>query len=154
MGTCDYQARIGAFFDEELGIQERLEVGSHVLSCPVCQAELASLKRLSRTLAEAVRPEASAAFMQRLHRSVQAQSDMSLLRTAYTLLAVAASLFLGLSLWAGQILPTAAPSASMGGADWESYVEHPQAAVMGNVSQEVVVAMDIRSSLGGDEVHE
>ena len=95
MANCEQQVRLTAYYDGEFSPSERTGVEEHVRHCPACQAELASMRRLSGLLspAGAVRPgadELSPAALDRLHRSVDDLPIATLTRLAWPLAAAAA----------------------------------------------------------------
>ena len=53
------QSKLGAYLDGELSERSRLEVETHLVSCPDCQQELESLRQLSYLLHTAPQPEFS-----------------------------------------------------------------------------------------------
>jgi len=51
------QSKLGAYLDGELNQRSRMEVETHLVSCPDCQKELESLRQLSYLLHTAPQPE-------------------------------------------------------------------------------------------------
>ncbi len=138
MASCKVHDRIGPYFDGEVSAQERHEIDQHLLDCADCQRELTGIQNLSRRLAGASVPQLSMGFVGRVGAKAKAQRDMGLLRTAYSLLAVAASLFLAVALWteqSGMIVSDQGTQES-----WESVAKNPTAAASGTLYPEVVLA--------------
>ena len=123
MSTCDLLARIGAYYDGEVGAEERRRIEAHLASCPVCPEELAGLRALSGRLAAAAGPQLTQDVIGRIQARIDGEVNRSLLRTARTLLALAACLFLAFTIWAWQVGSVAAEPA----AAWEAVAVSPQA---------------------------
>jgi anti-sigma factor RsiW len=123
MSTCHLLARIGAYYDGEIGAEERRRIEAHLASCPVCRQELAGLRALSERLASATGPKLARDVIGRIQGRIEGELNRSLLRTARTLLALAACLFLAFTVWAWQVGPVAARPA----AAWETVAVSPQA---------------------------
>ena len=101
MMECKHAQQMSAYHDGEIPEPSRAALAEHVRGCPVCAAELSRLDRLSRLIRTAGRPEMSPQALERLHRSVDLQPKVALLRMAEAFTAVAAAilLFSGVCLW-------------------------------------------------------
>ena len=48
----EIKARIGAFIDNELKEEQKIEIGAHLLACPECSAETEAIKRQDSLMKE------------------------------------------------------------------------------------------------------
>jgi len=104
MMECKHAQQMSAYHDGEVPDPSRAALAEHVRGCPVCAAELSRLERLSLLIRTARPPywrEMSAQALKRLHRSVDLQPKVALLRVAgvFTAAAAAILLFSGVWLW-------------------------------------------------------
>jgi anti-sigma factor RsiW len=151
MNSCAFLARIGAYDDGEAGAQERRRIEAHLAVCPACRAELLSLRALSKRLAAATGPALATEALGALHARLDLQFSRPLLRTARTLLALAACLLVACTLWAWQVRSASAGPA----AAWEDLAVNPQPDAAAGANPQVAMATWIVQDLnaGGRDAH-
>ena len=144
MNICPLRSRVGAYYDHEMPAGEWLEMQAHLGHCAACQGELAGLERLSAQLQSVALPPATADVWGHLQNRIAQQNERGLLHTAYSLLALAASLFVVVSLWVQQMNIN---TASQPVTSWElTAVNYPTEA-SANASLEVATAQWIFEDL-------
>ena len=99
MTECKQAQQVSAYHDGELSGPSRIALEEHLRECPICAAELARLNRLSLLIRGAGRPEMPREALDRLHRSVDLQPRIAVLRMAEAFAAVAALILLLSSAW-------------------------------------------------------
>ena len=151
MKTCEFLTRMGAYYDNEVSAGERAELQTHVATCAVCLEELAGLGRLSVQLQSMAWPRVSPQVQERLQYQIQKQKERGLLHTAYSLLALAASLFVVLSLWVQQIGPG---STSQAVPAWELTAANYPTETSVSSNQEVATAQWIFEDLSRRDASE
>lgn len=105
MVDCENQVRLDAYHDGELSPAERLIVEAHLRDCPVCAAELAAIRRMSRAFAGAETTQPSHEQLLQLARSVRAEpSDDRMLLRLFRRIAIAAAALLACALAGGIFL--------------------------------------------------
>jgi anti-sigma factor RsiW len=147
MSACDFLPRLDAYYDGAVRIEEQRQIEAHLDTCAQCRQELASLEALSKRLAMAQGPELSAPMIGRLRESIDAQSSRGLLRTARTLLALAACLLLACTIWAWSAGSSAAEPAPA----WETAAVNPQPDTAASTNPQVAMATWIVQDLGSGE---
>jgi anti-sigma factor RsiW len=145
MSTCEFLARIGPYYDGEVGPAERRQIETHLAACPACRRELAELGRLSGQFASAALPVWPAEARDRLHARLAMQFSRGSLRTARAMLALAACLLLACSLWAWQVRSAGAAEA----APWEVLAGNPQPDSNAAANPQVATAKWIVQDLSG-----
>jgi len=103
MMECRQADRLSAYYDGELPEPARVAVEEHIRGCPACAAELGRLQRLSQLVRAAGRSEMPPQALDRLHRSLDLQPKIAILRMAEVFAAVAASILLFSSVWLWRI---------------------------------------------------
>ena len=113
MVVCkEYEARISALIDDELGARERIEVLEHIAQCPACKAyweDLLSVRDALRAPEQTVPAGFADAVMARVRETAQEKtSDKKMLRSPQwkrfaALAACCAVVVLGI--WAADIAP-------------------------------------------------
>lgn len=97
---CAFLTSLGAFHDDQLPADQKAAVTHHLATCGVCQTELAALRELSAQLTALPEMPLTSEFRQRLQQAWNdQQNDRSAIRMAYSLLAMAACLFISFTLW-------------------------------------------------------
>ena len=128
MADCPYEILLGAHLDRELDESRRRDLESHLSHCPTCANELRELQEMrSLIVASAGKsPELSGDGLARLHASVDAQAERSLLRFAEALSGVAAAVLIvaSASLWV--MGSQAHASDPVTPAQWETAAISPQ----------------------------
>src|SRR3954447_23427655 len=104
--SCEHEAQVQAYHDDELSPQARVDVEAHLRDCADCQSLLEELRTVSRLLSEAPLPEMREAAVGRFygawHRAA-AGSDRAVRRiTGWLTAAAAAVLIVGLARTPGQ----------------------------------------------------
>jgi anti-sigma factor RsiW len=102
MDACPINS-LSAFIDGELAPTEQERVAAHVAQCGACQAEVRSLRELSRAFAayhfEDLRPQERA----NLHRQLDEQVDAPIWRLGGALGLIAASVLVVAATWLAAI---------------------------------------------------
>lgn len=95
MNTCNQTTQVHRYHDGQMNAQDAQAYEHHLQACPVCQAELASLREMSSLFAEASLPELSELSRARLHQAVDQRMNLAqergVLRLAQWLSAAAAA---------------------------------------------------------------
>ena len=105
MVDCENRVRLDAYHDGELSPAERSGIEAHLRDCPSCAAELAAMRRMSVSFADAAPREPSHGQLLELARSVHAEpSDARMLLRLFRGTAVAAAVLLGCALAAAAYL--------------------------------------------------
>jgi anti-sigma factor RsiW len=78
---------------------ERALVTAHLSECPACQLVITRLSAMSRLFAEAPRERLSQIARARLNRRMEAVMDRGMLRLAWTMSGLAASVLVICSVW-------------------------------------------------------
>jgi len=146
MPECNYSSQIAAYYDRQLPMAAQQAISAHLPNCAPCQAQLQWLRQLSQQLAGAAAPPAPADFMYRLHARIDGEGERTLLRTAYSLLSLAACLLLAITLWMQRPGQAAAESTLA----WETTAANPQS----DTTQEIALAQWIVQDLSGGKAHE
>src|SRR2546423_12385695 len=89
--SCDFNARVMAWYDDELAASERAAVEAHLTTCAECAAFAASLRATSRMIVEAPRASMGADARKRLEQAWWAARDRGVLHLAEWLTAAAAA---------------------------------------------------------------
>ena len=124
MMECKHAQQMSAYHDGEIPEPSRAALAEHVRGCPVCAAELSRLERLSGLIRTAGRPQMSAQALKRLHRSVDLQPKVALLRVAEVFTAVAAAILLFSGVWLWRLSATSASAEQI--PLWETVAIAPQ----------------------------
>ena len=122
---CNFSGVVDAYHDGELSPAERERFERHLGQCAACAEELASLRAISRRLAEAPLPAMPPGLLERLRREAPARSgrrreDRAVLRIAEVLTAAAAAVLIAGTF--GLLRPSsqpAPPTARGPVAEWE-----------------------------------
>jgi anti-sigma factor RsiW len=109
---CGFSEQLEAYHDGELPSAAASALEAHLPTCPACTSRLAELAQMSNLFAAASVPHLSQISLHRLHHKVADEMDRGLVRLAWGLSAVAASIMVVASAWLMQIkpVPTAAPT--------------------------------------------
>jgi anti-sigma factor RsiW len=99
MASCGFENKIAAYHDGELDAAQRANVEMHLGQCEDCRRALSELRAMSGLFATSEQPRLSQISRYRLHRSVDAAMDQGLLRLAWTMSGIAASVVLLGSAW-------------------------------------------------------
>ncbi len=146
MRACERSRRLNAYHDGELSGEECAVLEKHLRECPSCAQELTRLRRLSGLFAAVEMPGISSDVLDRLRGRVGAVRDVSLLRTAGSLMTVAAALLVACVVWVWQTarVPDSGVEASE---DWEIVAVSFQSEAPGEASAEEMLAQWIVSDL-------
>jgi len=106
--------RLSAYLDDEVEAAERTEIDRHLASCARCRGELASLRRLSRSLAEESVPPVPPDMTQRVASALDAAAVVRLPRRTFMVpLTIAATVaavgLLVIVRWQGSRAPALPP---------------------------------------------
>jgi len=105
MIDCENRIRLDAYHDGELSPAEQSIVEAHLLDCPSCAAELAAMRRTSRTFASTKPSEPSHEQLIQMAQSVRAEpSDDRMLIRLFRRTAVAAAALLACAIAGGIFL--------------------------------------------------
>ncbi|HEY8666258.1 MAG TPA: zf-HC2 domain-containing protein [Tepidisphaeraceae bacterium] len=99
MNDCLTSEELSAFHDGELDERGRAVAAQHLAECPACARELARLAAMSQLFVQSPDVHLSQIATARLHRRVDAAMEQGLLRIAWTLSGLAASVLLAGSMW-------------------------------------------------------
>jgi anti-sigma factor RsiW len=99
MANCEFENKIEAYHDGELNASDRALVESHLPQCGDCRRALAQLQAMSTLFASSEQPRLSQMSRYRLHQKVNAAMERGLLRFAWTMSGIAASVLLLGSAW-------------------------------------------------------
>jgi anti-sigma factor RsiW len=124
MKECQYAQRISAYHDGELPGPSRAALEEHLGGCPLCAAELSRLRKMSQLIRATDRPEMPAEALERLHRMVDLEPKIVLVRMAEVFAAVAAVILLFSCAWLCRI--SAAGTAERQIPLWETAAVAPQ----------------------------
>jgi anti-sigma factor RsiW len=86
---------IQAYHDGELDAARRQAVAAHLAGCQPCSLMLAELVAMSSLFASAPLPRLSQMSMHRLHNKIEEAMERGLLRIAWTISGIAASILVG-----------------------------------------------------------
>lgn len=111
MKRCSYSDKIEAYHDGELDAPGRLEVERHLAECAACAEELSELRGLSEAFAAVPDVHLSQMGRHRLRGRIDQVMTGGLMRTAWMLSGLAASVLVVGSLWLARAeqSPQAAP---------------------------------------------
>jgi anti-sigma factor RsiW len=107
MANCGFENKIEAYHDGELDASDRAVIESHVAQCDDCRRALAQLQAMSVLVATSEQPALSQISRYRLHQKVDAVMERGLLRLAWTMSGIAASVLLLASAWLMRVNQTA-----------------------------------------------
>jgi len=100
---CPFQSRLSAYHDGELDAATAAQVEAHLPACDACRAELEEIAELS-ALANQIGAEGiSQSALKNIHRSLDAEQRLSILRVAGVLTALAASVLIVGLVWLREI---------------------------------------------------
>src|SRR5258708_4499333 len=99
MTNCQYEQQIEAYHDNALDADQRASVEAHVAGCASCATHLNQLQAMSQLFATSARPHLSQISRHRLRRHVDAAMEQGLLRFAWAMSGIAASILLAGSAW-------------------------------------------------------
>lgn len=102
MDSCPYSNEIEALHDGELPEARRAEVGTHFEACAACRSELADLQEMSQAMADLPLGHLSQIGRHRLHVRLDQAMESGIVRTAWMLSGLAASILVVGSLWLSQ----------------------------------------------------
>jgi len=108
MNSCPTEQKLGVWHDGQMSEAERAVVSAHLAECPACQLVAARLSAMSRLFADAPRQRLSQIARARMNRHMDAVMDRGMLRLAWTLSGLAASVLVVCSVWLMNLKPTAA----------------------------------------------
>src|ERR1019366_3036050 len=94
MASCGFENKIAAYHDGELDAGQRANVEMHLGQCEDCRRALSELRAMSGLFATSERPRLSQISRYRLHRTVDAAMEQGLLRLAWMMSGIAASVLL------------------------------------------------------------
>jgi len=104
MRECPFEARLSAFYDDELDADTSGRLQAHLADCPSCSASLQALRQVSRLMASAPTRPISQMGMARLHAAADvAARQRTVFPMAKALLAIAASVLIVGSAWLVEI---------------------------------------------------
>jgi anti-sigma factor RsiW len=104
MQECPFEARLSAFYDDELDADTSGRLQAHLADCPSCSASLQALRQVSRLIASAPTRPISQMGMARLHAAADvAARQRTVFPMAKALLAIAASVLIVGSAWLVEI---------------------------------------------------
>ncbi len=133
MSTCEPSRRLSAYHDGEVDEAERAVLEAHLARCPACAAELARLRRLSRLVSTAGRPEAPPEVVARLRRAADEVTLVDAGRVAKAFLTAAAAILVGSGLWLWQSEAAEGPAEPI--PLWETVAAPQQTLVAGSDEQ-------------------
>ena len=137
MSDCNENIRLGAYHDGELTPDEAARVEAHVRDCPACAEELRALRQISGLFAAGAGldvPELRPMKLAQVHRAIDAEGNIGLLRLVRQLTGVAAAILVGGTVWlvstsgAGPVAPAGVSADAVSVADWEIPAMAPNAA--------------------------
>jgi hypothetical protein len=152
MQECPFEARVSAFYDDELDADTSGQLRAHLADCPSCSASLQALRRVSRLIASAPTRPISQIGMARLHAAADsAARQRTVFPMAKALLAIAASVLIVGSAWLVEIPgQSASPNAS---ADVHSFEDELDSLATGGrflVPNEIVPETDLADRRFGE----
>jgi anti-sigma factor RsiW len=153
MSDCEFEERIGPFYDGELPPEQEREVAEHLDGCNLCITELERLQKLSAMLRTARVPGIPSAALTRMHSAVTAAGRVPrflMLRMARRVAVAAAVLLVACAIWVWQINGTnvAGKPASD---QWEETVLGADIEVLADASQNERMAQWIVQDLSATE---
>jgi anti-sigma factor RsiW len=114
---------LSAFIDGELDLSTRERVAAHVAMCAKCQAEVESLRELSRALQAYRVDELKPMERARLHQQLDEQVDAPIWRLGGAVGLIAASILIIAATWLAAIPSTTprdvGPTVAAAPAEWE-----------------------------------
>lgn len=102
MDPCPEKSELDAFHDGELAGPRRAEVEKHLSECAACRVHLAELQELSRAMVGVEVGRLSQMGRHRLHARLDQAMESGIVRTAWMLSGLAASILVVGSLWLSQ----------------------------------------------------
>jgi anti-sigma factor RsiW len=99
MTNCEFTNKIEAYHDGELDPSQRALVELHLAHCDDCRHVLNRLQAMSALIASSEQPRLSQISRYRLHQKIDAAMERGLLRLAWTMSGIAASVLLVSSAW-------------------------------------------------------
>jgi anti-sigma factor RsiW len=99
MTNCGFDDKIAAYHDGELDASLRASVEMHLAECEACRQQLNQLRAMSGLMAAGQQPRFSQISRYRLHQKVDAAMEQGLLRLAWMMSGIAASVLLLGSVW-------------------------------------------------------
>jgi anti-sigma factor RsiW len=117
---CEFESKISAYHDGELAASERAAIEAHLATCADCQISLAQLRAMSNLFATSEQPRLSQISRYRLHRAVDSAMERGLLRLAWTMSGIAASVLLFASAWLMKVNENVASAAPAEAPPWVS----------------------------------
>jgi len=111
--NCKFSDQLEAYHDGELSAAAASALEAHLPTCPACSQRLSELAQISNLFAAAPVPRLSQMSRHRLHHKIADEMDRSLVRFAWGLSAVAASIMIIGSAWLMQVkevVPAPAPT--------------------------------------------
>jgi anti-sigma factor RsiW len=120
MANCEFDEKIAAYHDGELDAQERAAVEAHLAQCAGCRQSLDQLRAMSGLLVSVEQPRLSQIARYRLHQKVGAAMERGLLRLAWTMSGIAASVLLLASVWLMRVNANAITQAPAEAPPWVS----------------------------------
>ena len=153
MPACEHSRQLNAYHDGERSREECAVLEEHLRQCPSCTQELERLRRLSGLFAAAQMPEISSDALGRLHGGVSSVRDVSVLRTAESLMTIAAALVVVCAVWFWQTagVPDPAAEALEG---WEIAAVSFQSEAAGEASADEVLTQWIVEDLSRENGHD
>lgn len=124
MSECEYAGSLGAYHDGEIDAATCAALEQHLRQCASCAAELDRMRKLSKLLNGAPKPELSAQALHRFHAAADLAPSITIRRMAEALTSVAAAILVvcGVLMW--KQLPAGEPAGPM--PIWEaSVLQHP-----------------------------
>jgi anti-sigma factor RsiW len=120
MANCGFENKIAAYHDGELDAAQRANVEMHLSQCEDCRRALSELRAMAGLLATSEQPRLSQISRFRLHRSVDAAMEQGLLRLAWMMSGIAASVLLLGSAWLMKVNDSAQAQAPAEAPPWVS----------------------------------
>jgi len=120
MAKCLYEQKIEAYHDGELDADGRAQVESHLAQCAACAAHLNQMQAMSQLLASREQPRLSQISRYRLQRRVDAVMEQGLLRFAWMMSGIAATVLLIGSAWLMRVDDTTQAAAPAEAPPWVS----------------------------------
>jgi anti-sigma factor RsiW len=113
MVPCEFNSMLGRYHDGELSAGERPAFEAHLPGCVPCTSELGQLRSMTMTLRAEQMPRATREFVARLESLASNIEDMSILRFARRLTAVAAAILVAATIQWGLHAHPAPPVAKV-----------------------------------------
>lgn len=154
MGDCSYAQRIGAYYDGEVGEEERRQIERHLQQCEECSAALERLRALSAFLGRARVPELSEGALSRFHSAASGAAERVVFRTARSFAAAAAVLLVVCLGWLWQTGSKESAHYAQAVPEWERVAVMQEADVSGEVSSEIQMAQWIVADLSWENARE